>query len=61
MLDAITQIAAHVQNAHGAACLRRHADMIVSGAREGVPKAVDSLAVEARFAAATQALRGLHG
>lgn len=61
MLDAITQIAGHVQNAQGAACLRRHAGMIVRGAREGVPEAEDLLAVEARFAAATQALRGLHG
>ena len=60
MLDAIAQIARHVQHAPDAACLQRHADMIVRGARDAVPEAEDRLAVEARFMAATQALRRLH-
>jgi uncharacterized membrane protein len=61
MLDAIAQIAGHVQHAQDAACLQRHADMIVRGAREGVPEVEDLLVVEARFMAATQVLRTLHG
>jgi uncharacterized membrane protein len=61
MLDAIAQIACHVQHAQDVVCLQRHAGMIVAGAREAVPEAEDRLAVEARFAAATQALRELHG
>ncbi|MCY7319235.1 MAG: DUF2254 domain-containing protein [Ramlibacter sp.] len=61
MLDVIAQVAGHVQNAPDAACLQRHAGMIVTGAREAVPEADDLLAVEARFTAATQALRVLHG
>lgn len=51
MLDAIAQIADHVQSAQDATCLRRHAGMIVRGAREAVPKADDVLAVETRFTA----------
>ncbi len=61
MLDAIAQIAGHVQSAQDAACLQRHAGMIVRGAREAVPEADDLAAVEAHFTAATQALRELHG
>jgi len=61
MLDAIAQIAGHVQRAPDTACLQRHAGMIVRGAREAVPEADDLLAVEAAFMAATQALRELHG
>ncbi|WP_079200927.1 DUF2254 domain-containing protein [Pseudomonas sp. CC6-YY-74] len=57
MLDAITQIAGHVQCTQDAACLQRHAGMIVNGAREAVPEAGDVLAVEASFTAATLALR----
>ncbi|MBA3059327.1 MAG: DUF2254 domain-containing protein [Gammaproteobacteria bacterium] len=56
MLDAITQIAGHVQNAQDAACLRRHANMIVRGAQEAVPEAGDLLDIEARFMVATQAV-----
>ncbi len=59
MLDAIAQIAGQVQRAQDAACLQRHAGMIVGGAREAVPEADDLFAVEARFTAATQALREL--
>ena len=61
MLDAIAQIAGHVQRAPDAACLQRHAGMIVKAARETVPEADDLLAIEARFTAATQALRERHG
>jgi uncharacterized membrane protein len=61
MLDAIAQIAGHVQHAQYATCLQRHADMIVRGEREAVPEAEDLLAVEARFMAAAQLLRRLHG
>lgn len=57
MLDAIAQIARQVQHAPHAACLQRQADMIVRGAREAVPEADDVLAVQARYVAATQALR----
>ncbi len=60
MLDAIAEIAGHVQSAQDTACLQRHAGMIVRGAREAVPEPDDLAAVEARFTAATQALRELH-
>ena len=60
MLDTIAQIAGHVRHQRDAACLQRHADMIVRGARESVPEANDLLAVETRFMAAQRALRGLH-
>jgi len=61
MLDAIALIAGQVKRAQDAACLQRQAGMIVTGAREAVPEGDDLLAVEARFTAATQALRELHG
>ena len=69
MLDAIAQVAGHVRRAPDAACLLRHAHMIVRGAREAVPDADDLLAVEAAFtatllavlAAASHALNGLEG
>jgi uncharacterized membrane protein len=57
MLDAIAQIAGHVNSLQQATCLHRHAGMIVKGAREAVPEADDVLAVEERFTAATLALR----
>jgi uncharacterized membrane protein len=60
MLDAIAQIAAHVQRLPDAACLQRHASMIIRGSRETVPEPSDLLAVEAAFAAAEQALRERH-
>lgn len=61
MLNAIAQIAGHVQSAQDASCLQRHADMIIRGAREAVPEADDLAAVEAGFMATTQALCELHG
>lgn len=61
MLNAIAQTAGHVRCMQDAACLQRHADMIVRGAREGVPEADDRLAVEARFEIAAEALRQTPG
>ena len=61
MLDAISQIAGQLQHAQHAACLQRHADMIIRGAREAVPEAEDRLAVEVRYVVTAQALRGLYG
>ncbi|MEO8642167.1 DUF2254 domain-containing protein [Pseudomonas sp.] len=57
MLDAVAQIAGHVSSQEQATCLQRHAGMIVKGAREAVPEVDDVLVVEARFTAATLALR----
>ena len=57
MLDSIAQIAGHVQSARDAASLQRHAGMIMRGAQEAVPEAGDLAVVEARFTAATVALR----
>ncbi len=59
MLDAIALIAGHVRRAADAACLQRHAGMIVTGAREAVPEPGDLLAVETAFMAATKALHEL--
>lgn len=56
MLDAISQIAGHTQSSQDAACLQRHAGMIVRGAREAVPEEDDLAAVEISFTAATKAL-----
>lgn len=61
MLDTIAQIAGHVQHPQDAACLQRHADMIVRGAREAVPEAEDRLAVEQSFTAVILALREFYG
>ncbi|WP_207303101.1 hypothetical protein, partial [Pseudomonas antarctica] len=57
MLDAIAQIAVHVNSVQQATCLQRHAGMIVKGARDAVPETDDVLAVEARFTEAIRALR----
>jgi len=61
MLDAIAQIAGHVQRLPDAACLQRHAGMIIRGSRETVPEPGDLLAVEVAFTAAAQALSELNG
>lgn len=61
MLDAIAQIARHVQHAADVVCLQRQAGMIVRAAREAVPEADDLCAVEGAFMAATQSLREHHG
>ncbi|MBC7733926.1 MAG: DUF2254 domain-containing protein [Bacteriovorax sp.] len=60
MLDAIAQIASLVHGTQDAACLQRHADMIIRGARESVPEADDLADVEAAFTAVSRSLRGLH-
>ncbi|HEY8905629.1 MAG TPA: hypothetical protein VIM63_06270 [Rhodoferax sp.] len=57
LLDAIVQIASHVQRPQDAVCLQRHAHMIVRGAREAVPEADDVAGVagdEARFTGVTR-------
>jgi len=56
LLDAIEQTAAYVRRVADAACLQRHADMIIRGSREAVPEPEDLRAIEARFTAATRAL-----
>jgi uncharacterized membrane protein len=61
VLDAIAQIAGHVQSAKDANCLMRHAGMIVRGARAAVPEPEDLLAVEAAFTLARQSLSAAHG
>ena len=61
MLDAIAQIAVHLQRAADAACLHHHAGMIVRAARETVPEPYDLRAVEAAFSAATQSLNEFDG
>jgi len=60
MLDTIAQIAGQVQRPQDTACLLRHTDMIVRGAREAVPEAEDLLAVETCYMVAAQVLRRLH-
>lgn len=57
LLDAITVIAEAVHRPEDRAALRRHAEMIVRGAREGVPEEEDLRAVEDRYQVASQALR----
>jgi len=61
MFDVMVQMSDHLQRPEDADCLQRHADMIVRGAREGVPEADDLFAIEARFLATSQALRDIHG
>lgn len=57
MLEAIQQVAAHVRQREDIACLQRHADMIVSGSREGVPEANDLRDVETVYSETTRACR----
>ncbi|MDP3252579.1 MAG: DUF2254 domain-containing protein [Hydrogenophaga sp.] len=57
MLEAIAQVASHVRDTEDMACLQRHADMILSGTREGVPEANDRLDVEASYREASRACR----
>ena len=56
LLDAIAQIADHVQRPQDAACLQHRADMIIRGAREAVPEADDLATVEAWFTVVIRAL-----
>lgn len=57
LLETITMIAGAARRPEDRAALRRHADMIARGAREGLPEADDRRAVEERYLAASQALR----
>jgi uncharacterized membrane protein len=61
LLDAIGQVARHVQSAQDASCLLRHADRIVRGAREAVPEPDDRAAVEDAFTTTAQVLRERFG
>jgi uncharacterized membrane protein len=56
MLEAITRVASRIQCREHAHCLRRHAEMIIAGARKSVTESDDLLAVETRFAAVTKSL-----
>jgi uncharacterized membrane protein len=56
LLDTIAVIAAAAQRTEDRDALRRHADMIVRGAREALPEAEDRRSVEARYEAARLAL-----
>jgi uncharacterized membrane protein len=57
LLEAIAQIAVHVQNPQDMAHLQRHAEMVVAGAREGVPEANDRLDVETSYSKAVGVCR----
>lgn len=56
LLETIALVAEAVHRAADRAALRRHAQMIVRGAREGLPEAEDRLVVEDRFEIAVRAL-----
>ncbi len=58
LLETIAVVAATARRPADRAALRRHAEMIVRGAREGLPEAEDRLVVEARFEEASRALAG---
>ena len=56
LLDTISAIAAAAHRPEDRNALRRHADMIARGAREGLPEAGDRQAVEERYEASLRAL-----
>ncbi len=56
LLETITVIAAATRRPQDQAALRRHAEMIVCGARDGLPEDEDRRAAEDRYQAANQAL-----
>ncbi len=56
LLETIALVAEAVHRSADRAALRRHAQMIVRGAREGLPEAEDRRVVEDRFAIAIRAL-----
>lgn len=60
MLEAINRIASRIQSVEHADCLRRHAQMIIEGARKCVPESDDLLAVETRFAVISKALESFY-
>lgn len=56
LLETITVIAAATRRPQDQAALRRHAEMIVRGARDGLPEDEDRRAAEDRYQAANRAL-----
>ncbi len=56
LLETIALVAGAARRPDQRAALRRHAEMIVRGARGGLPEAEDRLEVEARFEATSRAL-----
>jgi len=60
LLETITLVAEAVHRPADRAALQRHAEMIVRGAREGLPEEEDRRVVEDRFEVAIQALKELH-
>ncbi len=56
LLETILVVAGFVHREEDRVALRRHARMIVSGAREGLPEAEDRRAVEERYLAASRTL-----
>jgi uncharacterized membrane protein len=61
LLETITAVAACLGRDEDRAVLRRHADMIVAGAREAITEAADRLDVEGRYLAAVDALAARTG
>jgi uncharacterized membrane protein len=57
LLETIAVIAEAVHRPEDRAALRRHAEMIVRGAREGLPEGEDRRAVEDRFEMTVGALQ----
>lgn len=57
LLETIAVIAGAAHRPQDRAALQRHADMIIRGAREGLPEAEDRREVEVRYSAAIEALR----
>ena len=56
LLETLAVVARVTSRPDHTAALRRHAEMIVRGAREGLPEAEDRREVEARFQATSRAL-----
>jgi uncharacterized membrane protein len=56
MLETIAVVAESARRPNDRAALRRHAEMIARGAREGLPEQEDRATVEARFQTAMRAL-----
>lgn len=61
LLETIALVAEAVHRPADRDALRRHAEMIVRGAREGLPEEEDRQVVEDRFEAAIRALKGALG
>jgi uncharacterized membrane protein len=57
LLETIAVIGGAARRPEDRAALRRHAEMIARGARQGLPEDEDRRAVEERYQSASQALR----